>query len=363
MSKPIAVDIVIDNYNYGRFLGSAIDSALGQKHANTRVIVVDDGSTDNSREVIARYGNRITTVFKDNGGQASAFNAGWAHCRGDLVIFLDADDILLPEAAERIAAAFAARPQASKVQCRMAVIDEDGRRTGELMPTADVPIPNGDLRSSALTFPFDVLRMATSGNAFSAAALTRIMPVPEREFAKSADWYLQHTIPLLGEVVSLQDVYACYRVHSSNSYTLGRSTLDLNHVRQSVLYAAATRRHLRRVAGELGLLLPPGPILSVSDQANRLISRKLEPSAHPLPNDRVARLVLGGTIAALRRFDIRWPLKLMFIAWFAAMACVPRRPAAALAVAFLFPERRPEMNRMLGMLKRPAQRIDEVSGS
>jgi hypothetical protein len=350
MSQPVAIDIVIDNYNYGRFLGAAIDSALAQGHPHSRVIVVDDGSTDQSREVMKRYGDRITTVFKENGGQASAFNAGWAHCRGDLVIFLDADDLLLPEAATRVAAAFAARPGAVRVQWRMEVIDESGRATGKVTPATHDLLPEGDLRRSILTFPFDLLRMATSANAFSTEALSRIMPVPEGEFATSADWYLQHLVPLLGEVVSLSEVGVAYRIHGGNSYQLARPVLDLDHVRATVRYAAATRRHLRRLAGELQMALPPGPILSVSDLGNRLISRKLDPGDHPLPGDRVGRLTLGGAIGALRRFDVRWPAKLMFIAWFAAMAIAPRRVAVALAAAFLFPQRRGPIGRLLESL-------------
>jgi GT2 family glycosyltransferase len=355
MTRSLAVDIVIDNYNYGRFLEAAIDSALAQRYPHTRVIVVDDGSTDNSHAVVARYGDRITAVLKQNGGQASAFNEGWARCRGDAVIFLDADDLLLPDAAENVATAFAAAPRAVKVHYGMAVIDVDGHPTGEVKPRPYERLAAGDLRRSALTFPFDLGRIATSGNAFSAAALERVMPIPEREFARSADWYLQHTIPLLGEVISVEDVCACYRVHDANSYELAHAALDVNHVRQSVRYAAATRRHLRRMAGELGLALPPGPILSVSDLANRLVSLKLEPDAHPLSGDRVASLTVGGMIAAVRRFDVRWPMKLMFIAWFAAMACAPRRAAAALGGAFLLPERRRRLSSLLDRLKRPAE--------
>src|ERR1700757_584817 len=66
--------VVINNYNYGQFLGTAIESALGQTYANTEVVVVDDGSTDDSREIIASYGDRVRAVLKSNGGQASAFN-------------------------------------------------------------------------------------------------------------------------------------------------------------------------------------------------------------------------------------------------------------------------------------------------
>ena len=96
------VSIVINNYNYGRFLADAIDSALTQTHPQLEVIVVDDGSTDNSREVIARYGDRIRPILKPNGGQASAMNAGVAASTGDIIFFLDSDDMLLPEAAETV---------------------------------------------------------------------------------------------------------------------------------------------------------------------------------------------------------------------------------------------------------------------
>lgn len=89
--------IVITNFNYGRFLADAIDSALAQDHP-VEVVVVDDGSTDNSREVLARYHGRVTPVLKKNEGMASALNAGFQASCGDPVIFLDADDVLLGSA-------------------------------------------------------------------------------------------------------------------------------------------------------------------------------------------------------------------------------------------------------------------------
>lgn len=346
----LAVDIVIDNYNYARFLDAAMDSALAQQHPRVRVIVVDDGSTDGSRELILRRGDAISAVLKQNGGQASALNAGFERCSGDVVIFLDADDLLLPDAAARVASAFADAPGAAKVQYRMALVDAAGQRTGELKPAGHIPLPTGDLRRSELTFPFDIPWMATSGNAFSAPALRRVMPIPEREFETSADWYLRHLIPLLGDVVSLPEVCACYRVHGSNLYETAGTRLDIAQLRQSIRYAAATRRHLRRLAAELELPMPSGPILSTADLANRVTSRKLDPDGHPLPADRVGRLVLAGAIAATRRFDVRWPAKLMFVGWFLAMGLCPRSAASPLAELFLFPERRRWLNPLLGAL-------------
>ncbi|HEY9596457.1 MAG TPA: glycosyltransferase family A protein, partial [Cyanophyceae cyanobacterium] len=97
MNNNPLVSILINNYNYEPFLKKAIDSALNQTYSSIEVIVVDDGSTDNSREVISRYGDKIIPVFKENGGQASAFNAGFAASQGDIICFLDSDDLFLPE--------------------------------------------------------------------------------------------------------------------------------------------------------------------------------------------------------------------------------------------------------------------------
>jgi glycosyltransferase involved in cell wall biosynthesis len=95
LGQPL-VSILINNYNYGHFLADAIDSALAQTYPHVEVIVVDDGSTDHSRAVIANYGDKIISVLKANGGQASAFNAGFAAAQGEIICFLDADDICLP---------------------------------------------------------------------------------------------------------------------------------------------------------------------------------------------------------------------------------------------------------------------------
>src|SRR5258705_13856552 len=106
MSNDLA-SVIVNNYNYARFLREAIDSALDQTYRNTEVIVVDDGSTDGSREIIASYGDRIVPVLKQNGGQNSALNAGLSLSRGNVILFLDSDDVLLPTAVEAALEAFA----------------------------------------------------------------------------------------------------------------------------------------------------------------------------------------------------------------------------------------------------------------
>jgi glycosyltransferase involved in cell wall biosynthesis len=347
-----SVDIVIDNYNYGRFLGRAIDSALAQTHPAVRVIVVDDGSTDDSRAVIARYGNRVTAVLKPNGGQGSAVNAGFACGTGDLVIFLDSDDELLPDAAARSAAAFAADPALVVLQFRMAVIDADGRPTGEILPAPGTDEPAGDLRAVHVRYPFDVAWGGMSCRAFARPALAAVLPMPEREFNTLADVYLRCLVPLYGPVGSLPEVLGRYRVHGANSFARSAPALDLGVVRQNVGYAAPVRAHVARHARALGLARPHGPMLSVADLGHRLISLRLEPDRHPLAGDRVWRLALAGLWAPWRRHDLRWPAKLAFAAWFAAMALAPRPLARHLGAVFAVPARRARAGPLTRALRR-----------
>ncbi len=348
----LSVDIVVNNHNYASFLGAAIESACAQTHERVNVIVVDDGSTDDSRALLRDYEERVTVVLKENGGQASALNAGIERCRGDIVMFLDADDVLLPDAAARVAAAFAADPDLAKVQFRTEVADASGSPTGVLRPAPHLPLPSGDMRAAELAHPFDIVWMSTSANAFRSALVRRIFPIPEADYPRSgADWYLVHLSALLGPVASLDRVCARYRVHGANSFELSSAELDLDHVRQAIGFAAPTAAALLRLADELGLARP-ARILSTADIANRLVSLRLEPALHPLPGDGVRQLVGDGVRAAGRRDDVSPAMRAIFALWFLAIGLAPRPLARRLAVLFLFPEHRASVNRLLARLHR-----------
>ena len=343
----LAVDIVIDNYNYARFLPRAIDSALAQTHEKVKVIVVDDGSTDDSRQVMQGYEDRATLVMKENGGHASAFNAGVERCQGDVVIFLDADDVLKPQAAARAAAAFAEDESVVKVQSRMEVVDADERPTGAVKPPPHLPMPNGDVREAELAFPFDLPWVPTSANAFRTDAMRKILPIPEQDFRMCAERYLVHLIALLGPVVSLDEIGACYRVHGANAYESEKPGLDLARIRFTIEVEQTIAAGLLGLAEELGLP-HPARILSLADLANRMISLRLEPRQHPVAADRRGSLLLDSWRAAARRSNVSPAMKPLFVGWFAAMASLPRPLARRLALLFLFPERRGSLNRLLG---------------
>jgi hypothetical protein len=346
----LAVDIVIDNYNYARYLPAAIESALAQTHEKVTVTVVDDGSSDGSQRVLEKYEGRVKVVLKENGGQASALNAGARLCEGDVVVFLDADDTLYPEAVAEVAAAFAADPEVVKVQFRTAVIDAEGSATGTIKPAPHLPMPSGDLRRAELASPYDLVWMATSANAFRADALRRVLPIPEDRFRTCADWYLVHLTALIGPVVSLDSVAGSYRVHGANNYEPQAAELDLDHLRETIGFADSVSPLLLELAAELGLPRP-ARILSIADLANRMISLRLEPERHPDPGERAGDLVADAVRAARRRANVSAPMKLIFVAWFAAMAVAPRPAARRLAIWFLYPQQRPALNRLLGRLQ------------
>ena len=207
-----AISVVITNYNYGRYLGEAIESVRAQTLPPAEIIVVDDGSTDGSREVIARYPD-IVAVLKENGGQGSAFNAGLARATGDVVMFLDADDRLKPFALEAVAEGW--RGGLVRLEFPLDTIDAGGAPTGPYPDAAHDGTGEeaGKLLAKGI-YPF----MPTSGNAFNRAALAAIGPVPEESWRISADLYLVLASALVGRSARLADALAEYRIHGENAH-------------------------------------------------------------------------------------------------------------------------------------------------
>jgi glycosyltransferase involved in cell wall biosynthesis len=124
-AKPPTFSIVTAAYQAGGTVGEAVESALGQTVAPLEVIVCDDGSTDDTAQVLARYEDRIVYLSKENGGTASALNACFARARGDFVLILDADDTLERAAVEALAELGAARPDLDILMVDACVVVDD----------------------------------------------------------------------------------------------------------------------------------------------------------------------------------------------------------------------------------------------
>ncbi len=342
-SKNLLVSVVVNNYNYGRFLRQAIDSALSQTLAQTEVIVVDDGSTDDSREFIAGYGERIIAILKENGGQASALNAGWLASKGDVVIFLDADDFLFPHAAQRVVSVW--RPGLAKVQYRVQLIGPRGETLPHTIPRQTERMPSGDLRHALLgkgSHPGP----PTSGNAFARWVLESMLPMPESEYRLCADGYLFTLAPLYGNVVSLEEPLAAYRLHGANRWSC--YSLDPERLGAYVKHDLQKLELLASRAVSLGYDVPENLALRDSSVlVHRLASLRLAPDRHPVKTDRPLQVAYWGIRTLWRWSGKPWWICSISSLWFVLASLLPRRWVRSMFAWAVFPEERPRLLRML----------------
>lgn len=124
--QPPRISIVTLSFNQGRFLGEAIESILGQNYPNLDYIVVDPGSTDESRDIIASYAGRLTALLDPDAGPADGLNHGFAAATGDIFGYINADDLLLPGALETVARHFSGRPDIDAILGNGIMINADG---------------------------------------------------------------------------------------------------------------------------------------------------------------------------------------------------------------------------------------------
>ena len=206
------VSIVICNYNYGRFIRSAICSALAQTYKNVEIIVVDDGSTDSSRAAIDEFVSTgaVKAIYQDNEGQYSAYNAGFAASSGDIVMFLDADDIYLPEAARVVVTAMNAGT--AKAHFRLSFIGPQGEvRDGHTPRGLSSGAMGHLLANKGLLYS----SAPGSGNAYAREAITDLFPLPVTEDKHGADFFTIYGSCLMGMVVAVDSVLGHYRLHRS----------------------------------------------------------------------------------------------------------------------------------------------------
>lgn len=133
------VSIVIPTYNRAHLLGEAIQSALAQTHAGREVIVVDDGSTDETAALVAEFDTAVRYLRQENAGVAAARNHGAAVATGDYLHFLDSDDVLHPRAIERLLAVMEAHPEAGMAYGQTSVGTADGPPSPHFVPDGERP--------------------------------------------------------------------------------------------------------------------------------------------------------------------------------------------------------------------------------
>jgi glycosyltransferase involved in cell wall biosynthesis len=212
------VSVLIVNYNYARFLPEAVDSVLGQTYRNFEIVICDDGSTDSSRDVISSYRDRhpglVKSVFKANGGVASALNAAYASSSGDVVSILDADDRFLPTKLERVVEAFASDQRVGLVVNPLIKFGSGRQMTG-LIPQVG-RLDSGWIRDDMLASGGHWSFAPASGISLRRSCADLVFPVPEQTFRTEADSYIFTQAPMHQGVKAVEEPLSLYRLHSSN---------------------------------------------------------------------------------------------------------------------------------------------------
>ena len=233
------VSVLIDTYNHERFIEQAIVSVLEQDFpaADREIIVVDDGSTDRTPEIVKKFEPRVRLLRKENGGQASAFNAGIPECKGEIVAFLDGDDWWVPEKLQRVANVFGSELAVGLV----------GHGIRETFPDGTVRLraPEKDERlqidslAAARVFRLRKSYLGTSRMTIRTQLARQILPAPET-LVIEADEYLFTLAAAMSEIMILQDCLTHYCVHGGNLYlSAGHGEEGLRR-KQQVLEALAS---------------------------------------------------------------------------------------------------------------------------
>jgi hypothetical protein len=314
---PGLVSVIIPNYNYAAYVAEAIESALSLDWPDVEVIVVDDGSTDESRDVIARYADRVTVIHQANGGQTAACNAGFQRSRGDAVIFLDSDDVLDRSLMREVSRVW--RRGISKVQLQMKIIDEAGKPTGALLPQFHVVPSSSDVRRwvmNAASYPTP----PGSGNVYARAYLEQIFPLAGDD--RAADSYCLAAAPHLGDVVTLAKPLVSYRVHGKNNGAMAR--LDKRRFAEEVRRARARFEFAGKLANAKHLPRNEAALdRSLTVLPYRLASLELLPEEHPVPRDATWKVLRDVALACVTPQGVPVRSRAALCAWCVSLALAP----------------------------------------
>lgn len=267
--------VLIDTYNHERFIEQAIVSALEQDFpaSDREIIVVDDGSTDRTPEIVKEFAPQVRLLRKENGGQASAFNAGIPECRGEIIAFLDGDDWWAPGKLRRVSEVLAAESRVGLVGHGIVNVQRDGREQTESLREG-FRFQVNTLESARL-FRRRGAFLGTSRMTIRAELLRQVGAVPEA-IEIQADEYLFTLTAALAEVQILPEALTYYRLHQANSFQVaGRDPQKLRRKQKSLAILAKS-------------LMQQLESLGIEAQVRRAVTEYAQASADQL------RLILDG---------------------------------------------------------------------
>ena len=248
------VSVLINNHNYGLYVGQAIESVLNQSYQNFEIIIVDGASTDNSREIIMsyveRFPERITAVFKPASGQAAAINVGFHLSTGDIIAFLDSDDYFYENKLEKIAAL---HEQYDFIGNARKTLDYRKRLIDVIAPLDKYALRPILFRKYGYIYTYNLITSCISARR---ELLSKILPLPEGEYVTFADAYIKVMAQYYSNIKYIRDPLTFYRTHDLQKTESFESFLQLNQFVEK-LYDRVFR-DINHVLGERGEeLIPP----------------------------------------------------------------------------------------------------------
>lgn len=212
------VSVLIAAYNYGRFIGGAIESVISQDYPGPlECIVVDDGSTDGTASAVDPFGDSVRYIRQANEGQAFALNRAFTECSGEVICLLDADDLWKPAKVRRVVEAFAASPEVGLVYHEMEKLLAPGADVGDFGLSS--PPADGDVSQVMLHELLPWRFRPTSSLSLRREICNLIFPLSTR-LKISADQLIAPVAALLAPVRYLPEPLVIYRVHGSNSWAV-----------------------------------------------------------------------------------------------------------------------------------------------
>ncbi len=206
------ISVIIDNHNYGAYIGEAIESVIRQTYRDFEIIIVDGASTDSSRSVIMDYVNkypdRITAVFKPTSGQAAAFNVGYALSRGDVIAILDSDDYYYESKLERIAEF---HREYMFVGHARKVTSADGRLVEVIAPVDEYSLRPELIRKYGYVYTYNLIASCIS---LRRELAEKIFPMPEDGYITFADCYVKVFAQYLDNIRYIGEPLTYYRIHA-----------------------------------------------------------------------------------------------------------------------------------------------------
>jgi glycosyltransferase involved in cell wall biosynthesis len=249
MSGTPLVSVVITTYNYGNLIRRSLASVLNQTlpPEQREIIVVDDGSTDDTAKILEEFGGQIRYIYQENSGQAAAINRVIDSLKGDVVSFLDPDDEWYPNKLEKVLAEF----RDSDIAMVQHTLDVRKSISGSSFRLQD-QLSTGTMKERTLTSQFRC--NPTSALSFRCETLKRFLPAPV-ELRTGVDWYLCIMVSLVSKIAAIPESLGAYWVHGKNNFTNNPTAASF---KQQILTIETVRKYAKALALANGMKIPQG---------------------------------------------------------------------------------------------------------